>query len=125
MVVLTGREVVAHGEKRSDTRASVCQTTGISRAVVGSATHRSSGAPDDLREVSPATKVGKVDVILAISWEVVDLLVVHAVGDHDRDLISRKTGANVLAVVAVALRSEKSVSILYPYSPRSTYWLCP
>lgn len=62
-----------------------------------------SGLPDDLGEVAPLVEVAHARGGSTVGGrEVFDLLVVHQVGDHDTDIASLDTVANVLTVATAS-----------------------
>ena len=101
--MLTGWPVVAHGKQRRYIAAGVGQSAVTALSV---ATNGGRVAPNDLRVMAPSAEAVKSewDIVRAVwAWVVVDLHVVHAVSDHDRDLLCSETGSDILAVVAISL----------------------
>ena len=94
---LTCRAVVANSE--GDRRGGI--DVAKARAVDSGASDLGGSLPDDLREVAPFLEQGHVWGGLSVEvLEVTHFIVIHQVGDHDSNFISRGTVANVLAVSA-------------------------
>jgi hypothetical protein len=78
--------------------------------------------------MSPCDEVAFVNVVLSIGTGVqVDLHIVHAVGDHDGNLVGCEARTDILAIVAVTLSTVGPVST-YPLRLRGedfTYRLWP
>jgi hypothetical protein len=61
-------------------------------------------SPRNLREMTPSFEVAHIWVVLTIkTLEIGSFIVVHAVGDHGRDVLRRSTSTNVLAISAFVL----------------------
>lgn len=88
------RTIVANGEVWADASASVGKSV---RAVLSGASDAGGGLPDDLRKVAPEMEVAHVR-LTTVSGIEVDLIVVHQVADHARDIRGRRSSADVLAV---------------------------
>lgn len=96
---VTRRVVVADGEGRWLTRVHVAE--GIAND--SSAADRDRALPHDLREMAPLLEISHVRVGLAVQTIIVaELIVVHQIGDHDSDLVSRNTVSDVLTIATTA-----------------------
>lgn len=120
---LTCRAVVANSERNGAIRIDVLQSV----ADLGVAANLLGALPHDLREVAPLLKVGHVRVRLAVQVvEVVELIVVHQVGDHHADILRGNTVTDVLTVATTTdLTIAKLVQFsLLTSSSQATHVLC-
>lgn len=93
--IISGREIITDGKVGSNALAGISQRL----ALICGTSHLLGVAPHNLRKVAPGMEIAHVRVVLTIesfvSWS---FIVVHAVGDHGRNFIGSRTGADVLAV---------------------------
>ena len=94
--ILTGRFVVTYSEIWINVTRSSGQPI---FAVLGIAADFLRGKPNNLREVAPFSKIAHIG-LLTISRIEIDLVPIHLVADHTRNLRVGGTCANVLTVPA-------------------------
>lgn len=103
MRILTSRTIIAHRKIRGHTRPRILQSI---RTVLCRTADLSRVGPHDLAVMAPFGEGGQVWVVVAVGLRVVvDLAVVHCVGDHEGDLAWGVARADVLAVAAAVCGS--------------------